>query len=156
MVADKLQKKILEAMKAKDEIRVSTLKLLSSAFHYQEIKKRDMTSDDNKSGTLTDEEELKIIRSQIKKRKDAIELYEQGGAKEKAEREKKELEILKEFLPEEMSDEELEKIVDRAIEKTGAKEMRDMGRVIGMVMGQVKGKVEGGRVSEFVKNKLSS
>lgn len=164
MIADTLQKQILEAMKAGDRLRVETLKLLSSAFHYEEIKKRDLTSADNKSGTLSDEEELKIVRSQIKKRKDVIEILRQaqddksgtsGDIGEKIEKEEAEMRILQEFLPEEMGDEELEKLVDGVIEKTGAKEMKDMGRVIGMVMGKAEGKVDGGRVAGMVRSRLT-
>ncbi|MBU0570254.1 GatB/YqeY domain-containing protein [Patescibacteria group bacterium] len=154
MISDTIKEKIIIAMKARDELRVSTLKMLSSAIHYEEIKKRDLTSDDNREGTLTEEEEMTVVRKEAKKRKDAIELYERGGADDKANREKEELKILQEYLPRELPDDEVAKIIDEAINKTGAKEMSDMGKVIGMVMGQTKGNVDGKRVSEIVKSKL--
>ena len=96
-----------------------------------------------------------------KKRKDAIEIYEKSlslslSVQEKVDREKRELEILQEYLPEEMSDEELEKLVADAIQKTDAGTMADIGKVMGMVMGVVKGRAGGSRVSETVKKKLTS
>ncbi len=99
-----INKQIVEAMKAKDEIRLSTLKLLSSALHNAKIDKR---------GDLTKEEELTVVRREAKKRKDAIEAYKKVGADKRAEREEKELLVLQEFLPEEFSDEEILKFVFR-------------------------------------------
>lgn len=146
MITDNIKKQIIEAMKAKDEIRLSTLKLLSSALHNAEIDKR---------GDLTEEEELEVVRREAKKRKDAIEAYEKAGATERAEREKEELVILQKYLPQELSDEEIGKIVDEAISATGAENIKDMGKVIGFVMGKAKGKADGKKVSELVRLKLS-
>ena len=147
MITDKLQAQINKALKEKDNIRVSTLRMLSAALHNAEI--------DKKREKLTKEEELVIVKKEAKKRKDAIEIYEKGGAKEKAEQEKKELLILKEFLPEEMGDAEIEKIVSKSITQVGASSMADMGKVIGVVMKESKGQADGSKVSEMVKKKLS-
>ena len=145
MIAETLQAKIGEALKAKDEIRLSTLRLLSSAFNYEFIAKQHK---------LSEEEEIAVIQREIKKRRDAIEAYEKGGANDRAEKEKKEMEILQEFLPEQLSDEELSKIVDEAVAETGAKSLPDMGKVMGQVMTKVSGKADGGRVSALVKARL--
>lgn len=147
MISDTIQKQINKAMKAKDEIRMTTLRLLSAALHNAEIEK--------KREKLTKEEEIAIVKKEVKKRKEAIELYEKGGAKDKADREKKESEILKKYLPEEMGDEELRKIVDESIKQSGAKSMADIGKVMGMAMGKAKGQADGNRVSALVKEKLS-
>lgn len=146
MITDDIKKQIVEAMKAKDEIRLSTLKLLSSALHNAEIDKR---------GDLTEEEELEVVRSEAKKRKDAIGAYEKAGATGRAEKEKEELVILQEYLPQELSDEEIEKIVDETISATDAENIKDMGKVIGFVMGKAKGRADGKKVSELVRLKLS-
>lgn len=146
MISDTINKKITDALKAKDEIRLSTLRLLSSALHNAEIEKR---------GDLTKEEELEVVRREAKRRKDAIEAYKKAGAKGRAEKEKKELKILQEFLPKELSDEKLAKIVEEVISKTGAQEIKDMGNVMATVMVEVKGRAEGKRVSELVKRKLT-
>jgi uncharacterized protein YqeY len=146
MITDMIKKQIIEAMKAKDEIRLSTLKLLSSALYNAQIKKRE---------ELLKEEELEIVKREAKKRKDAIEVYEKAGATERAEKEKKELKILQEYLPEELSDEELKKIVDEVVSSMGATNIKDMGKVIGDVLGKCKGQADGKKVSEMVRSKLS-
>lgn len=145
MIAQKMQKQIGEALKAKDAVRLSTLRMLSSAFNYEKIAKQH---------ELNDDEEVEVIKREAKKRRDAIEAYKKANAPDRAAAEEAELKILNEYLPEQMSDEDLEKIVTDAIAKTGAKEMKDMGKVIGMVMGQTKGQADGGRVSAIVKEKL--
>ena len=146
MITEVIKKQIVDAMKAKDELRLSTLKLLSSGLHNAEIDKR---------GELTEEEELVVVQREAKKRKDAIEAYKKVGQKERADREKKELEILSKFLPEEISKEELEKTIDETIKELGASSMQEMGRVIGAVMAKVKGRADGKTVSEMIKTKLS-
>ena len=147
MIADTITQKIGEALKAKQEIRLSTLRLLSSALNYEFIAKQHK---------LDEQEEIVVVRKEAQKRKEAIEAYEKVGATDRAQKEQKELEILQEYLPPEMSEEELEKIVKETIFKTNASSISDMGKVIGIVMGKVKGKVEGSRVSLLVKEKLLS
>ena len=147
MIADTITQKIAEAMKARDEIRLSTLRLLSSALNYEFIAKQHK---------LSEEEELVVVAKEAKKRKDAIEAYEKVGAKDRAEKEQKELLVLEEYLPEQMSDAELTGIVDEAISETGAKAITDMGRVMAAIMSKVQGRADGGRVSTQVKEKLSS
>ena len=147
MIADTITQKIGEALKAREEIRLSTLRLLSSALNYEFIAKQHK---------LDEQEEIVVVRKEAKKRKEAIEAYEKAGATDRAQKEQKELEILQEFLPPEMSEEELEKIVTETILKTNASSISDMGKVIGIVMGKVKGTVEGSRVSLLVKEKLLS
>jgi len=155
MIADTITQNIGKALKAKDEIRLSTLRLLSSALNYEKIAKQH---------TLTEEEELIVVRREAKKRKDAIEALRQAQGKlttsgtnldERIKREERELEILQEFLPEEMGDDELNKLVEEAVRETGATTMADMGRVIGAVMGKAKGTAEGAKVAELVKQKLT-
>jgi len=145
MILDTINKQIVEAMKAKDEIRLSTLKLLLSALHNAKIDKR---------GDLTKEEELEIVRREAKKRKDAIEAYKKVGATDRAEKEEKELTILQEFLPKELPDEEVSKLVDEAITTTSASSMQDMGKVIGVVMAKAKGRADGKKVAEMARKKL--
>jgi uncharacterized protein YqeY len=146
MLISNVKKQITEAMKAGDELRLSTLKMLLAALTNAEI--------DKKREKLTENEELKIVKSEAKKRKDAIVLYKQGKADDKAKREEEELRILQEFLPEEMEESELVSIVNQAIKDTGASSMADMGKVMEMVMGKVKGQAGGDRVSALVKERL--
>lgn len=145
MIADTINQKIAEALKARDEIRLSTLRLLSSALNYEFIEKQHKLSED---------EEIVVVRKEAKKRKEAIEAYKKALALDRAEKEEKELKILQEFLPSEMSDQELEKMVDQAISQVNASSISDMGKVIGIVMDKLKGKVDGSRVSDLAKKKL--
>lgn len=146
MIADNIQKLITDAMKARNEIELSTYRMLSSALNYEKIAKQH---------ELSEEEELGVVRSEAKKRKDAIEAYEKAGQTDRAEKEKKELSYLEAFLPAQMSDSDLEKLVDEAIATSGANSVSDMGRVIGMVMAKAKGLADGSRVSGMVKARLS-
>ncbi|MBN1168503.1 GatB/YqeY domain-containing protein [Candidatus Woesebacteria bacterium] len=147
MIADEIRQQITAAMKAGDRLRVDTLKMLSASLTNAEIAK--------KREKLTEDEEIKIVRGEIGKRKDAIELYEKGGAKEKAEKEKKEIQILEDYLPKQMTDEKLTEMVDDAIKQTGASAISDMGKVIGFVMKKAGTSVDGQRVSALVRSKLS-
>jgi uncharacterized protein YqeY len=145
VITDTIHQKIGEAMKAHDTIRLSTLQLLASALNYERIAKMHQLSED---------EELVVVRREVKKRQDAIDAYEKARAQDRADKEKAEQTILKEYLPPDMPDEELTKIVDEAIKNSGVSDIRDMGKVIGIVMGQVKGKADGKKVADLVKSKL--
>lgn len=150
MIIDTLNSKIVEAMKARDSVRVSTLKLLSAEIHNYQIDHPQMTQ----------EEELIVVKKEAKKRKDAIEAYKKANLPDRVAREEEELKILQEFLPQEMSDLELSKLVDEALEETGAKDLpvqagiKEMGKVIGLVMKKAKGNADGGKVANLVKSKL--
>lgn len=149
MISDKLQEDIKAAMIARDEEKLSTLRMLKSAIQYDEINK-------GLDYKATDEDILDVIAKEIKKRREAIDLYEKGGRPELAEKEKKELEMLQTYLPEQMDEEEVKKLVDEAVTSTGATGMQDMGKVMGVLMPQVKGKAEAGMVSNLVRTRLNS
>lgn len=155
MIVDNINKQIAEALKAKDVVRLSTLRLLSSAFNYEKIAKQH---------ELSEEEELAVVRREAKKRQDAIESIRQAQGKntssdqstldQRLEQETKELEILKEYLPAQMDDSELVNLVNQVIKETGAESMKDIGKVIGEVVKRAEGRAEGGMVAEIVKSKL--
>ena len=145
MIGDTITRKIGEALKAHDEIRLSTLRLLSSALNYEFIAKQHKLSED---------EELVVVRREAKKRKEAIEAYEKAGYKDRAEKEAKELAILQEYLPPEISDDEIAKLVDEAVKETGASKISDMGKVIGLVRQKTKGAADGAKIAELVRGRL--
>ncbi|MGA2910930.1 MAG: GatB/YqeY domain-containing protein [Candidatus Microgenomates bacterium] len=145
MIYQTLQAKIGESMKAHDEIRTSTLRLLLSAFNYEKI---------DKQHDLTNEEELVVIRREAKKRKEAIEMYEKAGAPDRAAKEAKELEILAKYLPPEMGEAELTKLVEEAVHQINPTSMADMGKVIGFIKAKAPN-ADGGKIAEMVKAKLS-
>jgi uncharacterized protein len=145
MIAAKLQQMIGDAMKAHDEIRTSTLRLLSSAFNYEKIEKQH---------ELTEEEEMGVIQKQAKQRRDSIEAYKKAGATDLAAKEEMELKILQEFLPPEMDEATLSKLVADAIIQSGAKTTSDIGRVIGMVKAKAPN-VDGGKIAQIVNSKIN-
>jgi len=111
----------------------------------------------NKSGVgrdMNEDDEIKLLKSEVKKRKDAIEMYEKGGRDDLLNKEKFELSVIEEFLPEQLSDEEIEAAVNKVIMQTQASSMSDMGKVMGPVMKELKGKADGNKVKEIVKEKL--
>ena len=144
MIAQTLQQKIGEALKAGARTRLETLKMLSSAFNYKKIELQH---------ELTDEEELAVVQKEAKQRRDSIEAYKKAGANDLANKEEEELKILQEYLPPEMSEEELAKLVDEAIASTGAKSLSEIGKVIGAVKAKAPN-VDGGKIAGLVKSKL--
>jgi uncharacterized protein len=148
---DKIKADLKNAMLAKDETKVSSLRLLSSEITYSKVAKGLKNSDEK----LTDEDIIPILRKEIKKRKEAASGFRSGNREESALKEEAEAKVLEGYLPDEMGDEELTKLVQEAITNVGASSMQDMGKVIGLVMGKVGGSVDGGRVSALVKSKLS-
>ncbi len=145
MIRDEITKKIGEAMKARDEVRLSTLRLLSSALNYEFIAKQK---------NLTEDEEFAVVKREIKKRKEAIEAYQKAGQLERAEKEGKELEILEEFMPEAASEEEIEALVEEVVGKIG-KSPSNFGAVMKEVMGKLGSRADGSLVSRIVAKKLS-
>jgi uncharacterized protein len=147
MLKDKLQEDMKAAMIAKDEDKLSTLRMLKSALQYAEIAK-------GAGYEATDEDVVEVVSKEVKKRREAIDLYEKGGRPELADKEKKEIEVLSVYLPEQMDEKEVSKLVDEAISSSGASSIQDMGKVMGILMPKVKGKADAGMVSSLVRQKL--
>lgn len=148
---EKIQNDIKDAMRAKDELRLSVLRMLSAAIHNREIEKK------SKSGAaeLTDEEIVAVIRFEVKKRRDAVEGFTKGGRQDSADKEAQESKILESYLPQELSDEEIEKIVKEVIVSLGDATMNEFGKVMGAVMKKTGGRASGDRVSGAVKKWLT-
>lgn len=149
-IHENLKEELKNAMKAKDKVRVSVLRDFIAAFINEAV-----ASGKTAQSILDDEEAMKVIQRKAKQRKDSIESFEKGGRDDLVQKEKAELEIIEEYLPEQLSDEELEKIVDEVIEETGAEGAGDMGKVMGKAMEKVGVRAEGGQVAGIVKRKLS-
>ncbi len=161
---EKIEKDFKKALKEKNEIEISTLRLLKNEIFNREKEKRYKIAKEDpqlkekeleKESQLTEEEIKKVILSEIKKRKEAISEFEKGKREDLVEKEKKELKILKRYLPDLLSNEEIEKIVKEVIEKIKPQGMKDLGKVMREVMIKVKGKAEGGEVLKIVKKFLS-
>ena len=143
---EKITKDLTEAMKAKDTFRTSVLRMLKSALKNEEI---------NKKSPLTDDEVLAIIKKQVKTRKDSMNEYASYNRMDLADSLQKEIDILNEYLPEELSDEELEKIVKETITKVKAESIKQMGMVIKTISSEDGARCDMAKVSKLVKEKLS-
>jgi len=161
---EKIEEDFKKALKERNEIEISTLRLLKNEIFNKEKEKRYKIAKENpslsekelgKESQLTEEEIKKVILSEIKKRKEAIVEFEKGKREDLVEKEKKELEILKRYLPDLLSKEELEKIVRETIEEVGAQSLKDLGKVMKEIMKKVKGRAEGDEVLKIVKKFLS-
>lgn len=142
---EELLKALKEAMKNKDEIKKDTITLLRSAILQVE-------KDNQKQ--LSEDEMLAIVSKEVKKRKESIADYEKANREDIVQKLKKEIEILSEYLPEQLSEEEIIKIVEEAINETGATSPRDMGKVMQAIRPKTNGKADGKVVSQIVREKL--
>ena len=154
MLKQEIQNAVIQALKSGDQMSSGTLRMLLASVLTKEKEKK-FKEKLEEEAVLSDDEIISIIISEIKKRRDSIVLYEKGNRPELAEKEAKEIEVLKKYLPEQLSEEELKKLVAESIAKTGAKEMKDMGKVMADLNPKVKGKADGGEVSKIVKEFLS-
>ncbi|MGA2298766.1 MAG: GatB/YqeY domain-containing protein [FCB group bacterium] len=144
----KINEELKNAIKSGDKIRLETLRSIRAGI-----------IEFNKSGAgreMNESDELKILNTNAKRRKDAIALYEQGGRADLADKEKSELSIIEEFLPKQMSEIEVKSIVQKIISETGATDIKDMGKVMGLSMKQLQGKADGTLVQKIVKELLGS
>lgn len=141
-----INSQLMEAMKAKDDVRVSTLRMLKAAIMKFEV--------EGERKEASDEDVLKLIQREIKSHKDSVEQFKSGNRFEMAEKEEKEIAILVEFMPPQMSEEEILAIAKQVIAETGAKSKSDMGRVMGAMMPKVQGQADGTLVSKVVNGLL--
>jgi len=139
---DRIPQELKGAMLARDELRVSTLRLLKSALGYAQIER--------KKDKLDDGEVVAVLQKEIKKRREAAELYKAGGRPELAEKETKEAAILEEFLPKALPPEELEQLVRATIQELGATSKKEMGPVIKAVQAKAAGRADGKSISLLV------
>lgn len=158
---EKISQDLKEALRNKEELLLSVLRMLTAAMNNKSIEKRTRLSKSGVPGTdleklaeLSDDEITEVIRSESKKRRDAIDGFSKGGRQELAEKESQELKILEKYLPQELSDEEVEKIVKEIVANIGVVTIKDFGRVMGEVMKKIKGQASGDKVSAAVKKIL--
>ena len=135
-------------MKARDELRTATLRMVLTAIGMEEVAGK-------AARTLTADEELKVLGREAKKRREAAEAFRSGGAQDRAQRELDEEAVLTTYLPAQLSDDELAGIVARAVADTGASGAQAMGSVMKVVTPQVAGRAEGGRVAAAVRSALA-
>jgi Uncharacterized conserved protein len=143
---ERLQNEMKTAMKQKNELRTSVMRMLISEFKYAQIEKR---------GPLDESESLQVLQRAIKKRKEAIEMYEKGGRPDLANKETEELKIIQEFTPAELDESGVRQRIDEVIQELGAKDKKDLGRVMKEVLSRYKGQIDGKLAQRIVNEKLS-
>jgi len=142
---EKLLEDLKEAMRARDELRVSVIRMLRAAVVNAEKERR---------RELSEEEVLEVISREVKRRMEAASEYERAGREDLAERERREAEILRSYLPEQLSEEEIRELARKVAEEVGAVGRKDMGKVMGNIMPRIRGRAEGRVVSEIVRQIL--
>ena len=147
MLEEKIMVDYKEAMKARDTLKSSVLSFLRADIMNTALAK--------KKNNLDDSEVVSVIKKQIKQRQDSIEQFTKGERPEMAEKEKKELEILKIYLPPELSADEIKKIIEESVVALEASGMKDMGRLMKEVNAKIAGKADGRLVSDLVRERLS-
>jgi hypothetical protein len=144
---DQIEAGLKRALKEKDALRVSVLRMLLTSLSYKEIEKKK---------PLVEEEFYGVVRTMIKQHGESIESFKKGERPELAEKEEKELRILMEFVPAQMSEEEVAGAVDDAVKALEAKDQKDMGKVMKFLMEKLASRVDGKALSEMVRKRLSS
>lgn len=164
MLKERIKEDVKEALKRGEKEKVSVLRMVLASMTEAEKKKRYTLSKSNseakqeeleEKSQLTEEEAIEVIFSGVKKRKDAISEFEKGKRQDLVEKEKREIEILKPYLPKQLSEEEIEEVAKGVIKEVGAKNPKDMGKVMASLMPKLKGKADGKTASQIVKNLLT-
>ena len=147
-ISEQIQKDMVDAMRSRDELRLSTLRMVKSALSYKEVEKR---------SPLDDKETQQILSTLIKQRRDSIEQFTKGGRQELADKEAAEIKMIEHYLPKAMGEEQIAETVRATIAEMGSPTMKDMGTVMKNVMAKLQAtgaRVEGKTVSELVKKNL--
>jgi uncharacterized protein YqeY len=152
MLRTRFQEQLKQALHAKDEIAVSTLRLIIAAMKDRDIAAR---SKGNWEG-IGEDEILPMLQSMIKQRHESIRMYEQGGRPELAAREASEIRVIETFLPAQLSEEDVKTAIESAIAAVGAAGIKDMGKVIAEMKSKYAGQVDFSKVSGLVKERLSA
>ena len=143
---ERLVEEMKQAMKSNDKLRLSAIRMIRSALKNKEIELRKK---------LEDEEIVKVIQVMVRKGEESVEQFQTGGRMDLVEKEKREIEILKSFLPQPLSQEEILTIVDQSIQETQASSPKDIGKVMKSVMPKIGGKADGKLINQLVKERLS-
>jgi len=146
---DRISESLKEAMKGGNKRRVSTFRLINAA-----IKDRDIAARGNGGERVTDEEILQILTKMIKQRFESAKMYEEGGRLELADQEREEIEIIREFLPKQLSDDEVKEICVKVVEEVEGSSLRDMGKCMAALKERYPGQMDFGKASGMVKSLL--
>jgi hypothetical protein len=150
VLRDQINDALKTAMKAKDERRVSTLRMVNAGLKNADIEARGQGKE-----ALADEAVLSLLQKMIKQRQESIVLYEKGGRADLVKQEEDEIAIISGYLPQQMSEAEMTTVIDAAVTETGAASMKDMGKVIGVLRAKYAGRMDFAKASGMVKGLLA-
>lgn len=142
--------RLKESLKSKNQIAMSTIRLIMAALKDRDITARGQGNPDG----ISDDEILSMLQSMIKQRRESIKMYRDAGREELAVQEENEIEVIQEFLPKQLDDTEVASVIDTIIKETGAENIRDMGKVMGVLKSKYAGQVDMGKAGALVKEKL--
>lgn len=146
MMRERILNDLKEAMKAQDKEKLSVIRMLKGSMQMEEL---------NKKHELTDDEVINVVTKEIKSRNDSIKEFEKGNREDLIQKTNAEIEILKAYLPEQLTDEEASKIIDEAFELVKPESPRDMGKIMKEVSPKLKGKYDMGKASSIIKERLN-
>lgn len=146
MILDHLNQDLKQAMKDKDALKLSVIRMLKASLKNEEI---------NLGRPLSEDEEITILSRELKMRQDSLQEFEKAGREDLAEKTRQEIEIVTSYMPAQLSIEELREIVREAVAASGATSKKDMGKVMGIVIPKVKGRADGKLVNQLVSEMLS-
>ena len=150
MLRDDINNAVKDAMKAKEERKLSTLRMVNST-----LKNADIEARGQGKPPLSDEELLSLLQKMIKQRQESVELYQKGGRADLVKQEQEEIAIISGYLPKQMSDDEVKAAIEAAVKETGAAGMKDMGKIIGVLRAKYAGQMDMAKASGMVKARLS-
>jgi len=151
MIRDELSAALKTSMKEKNQVAVSTLRLIQAAIKDRDIAARSKGVDDG----ISDEEILQVLQTMVRQRHDSIEMYTKGNRQELADREAQEIEVIQGFLPRQLDESEMEAAIAEVIEATGASSVKDMGKAMGELRARYAGQMDFGKAGAALKGRLA-
>jgi uncharacterized protein YqeY len=156
MLLDSIKNDLKIAMKAKDTLKISTLRMITSSIKNMEISNRGSSNEDSPNDSLGDSEIIQLLSKMIKQRKESAEIYNKSNRNDLEKKENDEIEIIEQYMPSQIDDKKVNKLIDQVINETGSSNIRDMGKVMSVLKEKYSGQMDFGKASSIVKEKLNS
>lgn len=156
MLLDSIKKDLKIAMKAKETLKISTLRMITSSIKNIEISNRGSSNEDSLEDSLSDSEIIQLLSKMIKQRKESAEIYSTSNRNDLEKKENDEIEIIEQYMPSQIDDQEVNKLIDQVINETDSSSIKDMGKVMSVLKEKYSGQMDFGKASSIVKEKLNS
>ena len=156
MLLDSIKKDLKIAMKSKDTLKISTLRMITSSIKNMEISNRGSSNKDSSENSLSDSEVIQLLTKMIKQRKESAEIYNKSNRNDLEKKENDEIVIIEKYMPTQIDDKEVNELIDQAINDTSSLNIKDMGKVMSVLKEKYSGQMDFGKASSIVKEKLNS